>query len=113
MHQFRRNIGHHADDPLAAQCQQRHNLVIVAGVDVQVIPTGRRNLGHLADVAAGLFHGVDVRVFGKLGQRGGGQVAAGAAGHIVQDAGQVHRVRNGRVVSDKACLAGLVVVGRD
>ena len=25
----------------------------------------------------------------------------------------MHRVRNGRVVGDKACLAGLVVVGRD
>ena len=63
--------------PLPPECQQRHNLVIVAGVDVQVIPAGRRNLSHLADVAAGLFHGVDVRVFGKPGQRGGGQVAAG------------------------------------
>ena len=83
-------VGQHADHALAAQSQQRHDLVIVAGVDVQAVTAGRCDLGHVADVAAGLLDSVDVRVLRKLGQRGGRQVAARAAGHIVQDAGNMH-----------------------
>ena len=94
-------VGQHADHALAAQSQQRHDLVIVAGVNVQAVTAGRRDLGHVADVAAGLLDGVDVRVLRKLGQRGGRQVAARAAGHIVQDAGDMHGVRNGCVVASR------------
>ena len=64
-------VGQHADHALAAQSQQRHDLVIVAGVDVQAVTAGRCDLGHMADVAAGLLDGVDVRVLRKLSQRGG------------------------------------------
>ena len=109
----RRHVGQHADHALAAQRQQRNDLVIVAGVDVQILPAGGGDLRHLADVAAGFLHCVDVRVLGKLRQTGGGQVAAGAAGDIVQNAGQVHGIRNGGVVGDQTGLAGLVVVGGD
>lgn len=48
-------VGQHADHALAAQSQQRHDLVIVAGVNVQAVTAGRRDLGHVADVAAGLM----------------------------------------------------------
>ena len=40
-------VGQHADHALAAQSQQRHDLVIVAGVNVQAVTAGRRDLGHV------------------------------------------------------------------
>ena len=40
-------------------------------------------------------------------------VGAGAGGDVVEDAGQVRRLRDRGVVGDETLLGGLVVVGRD
>ena len=53
------HVGQHTDDALAAQSQQRDDLVVVAGVDVQLRTAGGSDLSYLADVAAGFLDTYD------------------------------------------------------
>ena len=107
------HMGQHGDDALAAQGQQGDDLVVVAGVDVQLVAAQGCDLRHLADVAAGFLDGVDLRVGGKDLGRFRGDVYAGAGGHVVHDDRQVRGVGNGGVAGNETGLAGLVVVGGD
>ena len=66
---LRRYIGKHTDDALAAQCQKRDDLVIVAGVNVQVVATEFGDFRYLGDVAAGFLDSVDVRQLCQLRMR--------------------------------------------
>ena len=69
------------------------------------------DLHHLGHVAGGLLNGRDVGMLGKPCNGLGLQVAAGAAGDVVQDHGHGGSVGNGGEVLVKAVLSGLVVVG--
>ena len=70
-------------------------------------------MGKEGEVSAGLLDAVDPGVGGQrlVGLRGKGD--AGAAGHIVQDHGQLGALRDVLIVLDEAGLAGLVVIGAD
>ena len=111
MHQFRRNIGHHADDTLAAQCQQGNHLIVVTGVDVQRITAQCSNSGHLRNVAGGLLDAVDERVLAQLQSSLGCNVQTRAGGHIVQDDRDAAGLSHGGKVSNQTSLRGLVVIG--
>ena len=52
-------------------------------------------------------------MLGQLLERCGQKVQPRAAGHVVEEDGQVRRVRDGQKVPDQALLRGLVVIGRD
>ena len=106
-----RHVGQHADHALAAQRQHRYDLIVVAGVDVQLVAAQLRDLGDLHDVAAGFLDAVDVGQLAQLGQRFRLDVHAGAGRHVVDDAGQADRIGNGGVVGDQPGLGGFVVVG--
>ena len=77
-----------------------------------IIPAQRGDLADLGQVAAGFLDAVYVGQLAQLGQRCGQDVAAGAAGDVVQDAGQRNGVRNRGKMRDQPGLAGLVVVRR-
>ena len=47
VHQLRLDVGDDADDALAAEGQQGDHLVVVAGVDVQLVTAQLRDLRHL------------------------------------------------------------------
>ena len=113
MHQGGRDVGHHADDALAAQRQQGQDLVVVARIDVQSVAAGRGDLGHLGNVAGGLLDAVDEGVLAQLLGRLRLDVDAGAGRHIVEDDRDAARLGHGGKVGDQAGLAGLVVVGGD
>ena len=74
----RQHVGNDRDDALAAECQQRNDLVIVAGIDHHVIAHQRGDLRHLGDVPARLFDGNDVPVPVE-GHRGNAVEVAGIA----------------------------------
>ena len=113
MHQLRRNIGHHADNALAAQCQQGNHLIVIAGVDIQRITAQCSHLGHLRDVAGGLLDAVDERVLAQLQSGLGCNVQTRAGGHIVQDDRDAASLSHGGKVRHQTGLRGLVVVGGD
>ena len=70
-------------------------------------------MGQQREVAAGFFHAVDIGHIGQHLVGIGGEGHAGAAGHVVQDDGQIGAGRDVLIVLDQAGLAGLVVVGGD
>ena len=111
MNKLRLDIGDDADDALAAQGQQGDHLVIVAGVDVQLVAAEGRDLRHLTDIAGGFLDAVDERVLAQLLGRLGGDVQAGAGRHIIQDDRNAAGLCHCGKVGDKASLRGLVVVG--
>ena len=102
------NIGKHADDALTAQGQDRHNLVIVARINVQFLATQGCNIRNLGDIAAGFLYSVYIGQLGKLRQCGGLQIHTGTGRNIVNDAGQGNGICNGRIVGNQARLAGSV-----
>ena len=111
MNKLRLDIGDDADDALAAQGQQGDHLVIVAGVDVQLVAAEGRDLCHLTDIAGGFLDAVDERVLAQLLGRLGGDVQAGAGRHVIQDDRNAAGLCHCGEVGDKASLRGLVVVG--
>ena len=105
------NVGKNRDNALGSQREQGNDLVIVAGVDGQVVAAEGADLGHLADVAAGLFDAHDVGVLCQRRHGGGGDVAPGAGGDVVQDAGHTAGVRNIGKELNQTVLGGLIIIG--
>ena len=110
---LRADVGEHRDDTLAAHGQQRDDLIVVAGVQIQLVADQRHGLHDLADVAVGLLDAADHRMIGqrRIGSRL--DVDAGAGRHIVEDDRHRGGIRDGLVHLDEALLGGLVVVRRD
>ena len=65
------DVGQHRDHAAAAHREDGHHLVVVAGIDIQLIPHQSRGLHDPGDVAVGLLDSHDVGVFGE------GQVGVG------------------------------------
>ena len=107
------DVGPHGDDAAAADGQQGQGDVVVAGPEGEVGPHAVGDPHGVGHVAAGLLDAADVGVLRQPlhGLRGDG--AAGAAGDIVEDGGDGHRVGHGGEVAVHALLVGLVVVGGD
>ena len=106
-------VGQHGDAAHAAHGQDRHDLIVVAGVEVQLAVHQGHGLHDGGDVAVGLLDGLNVLVRGQAQVGGGLDVAAGAGGHVVQDQRLGARVCDGHEGAVQALLGGLVVVGGD
>lgn len=66
------------------------------------------------EIRSGFLDAHDIgHVTGDAGHGGGQHVAAGAAGHVVQDDGHGHFGTDGLEVLVQAFLRGLVVIGGD
>ena len=107
------DVSPHGDDAAAADGQQGQGDVVVAGPEGEVGPHAVGDPHGVGHVAAGLLDAADVGVLRQPlhGLRSDG--AAGAAGDIVEDGGDGHRVGHGGEVAVHALLVGLVVVGGD
>ncbi len=86
-------------------------MVIIAGIYVHAAPGKSGKLTDLRDIAAGFLHPHDIltvpaQAHNCLGQN----IAACAAGHIVQQDGSFHRVRHLLEMGVQAVLGGFVVV---
>ena len=73
---------------------------------------GAAHFAHLLDVAGRFLHADDVRDGREPHERGGIDVAAGAARHVVHDDRQRRALGDGFVVLEETVGRGLVVVGR-
>ena len=109
---MRQGVGKHRNYTFAAQSENGNDLVVVAGINVKFILAERGDLRNLRDVAGGFFDANDIGVIGKRGNRCRQEVAAGAAGHVVKNAGLCGGVGNGAEGSNQAVLRCLIVVGR-
>ena len=109
----RQQIGQHGNDALAAEREDRHDLIVVAGIDIKRIAAVIADLGNRTDAAACFLDGADAFVLSKLCTGFRLYVDARARGNIVQNDGFIHRIGNGKEVLDKAALGGFVVVRRD
>ena len=107
------DVGGHRDDALGPQGHHGHHLVVVARPDVEVVPAQVAGVGQQGEVSAGLLHAVDLGVLGENLIALGGEGHAGAAGHVVEDDGQLGAVGDVLIVLHKPRLAALVVVGGD
>ena len=113
--QLRRLLGQevrkHRDDALAAHGEDGHDLVVVAGVDVQLVAQQRLGLHNGGDVAVGLLDGGDVGMLRQLHIGGGLDGRAGAGGDVVENEGLGGGVGDSVVHGHQAVLGGLIIVG--
>ena len=108
------DVGEHRDDALAAEGKDRHNLVVVAGVDIDVAISDGEEVADLADVAAGFLNGNDV--FNVASEPYSGfwlDVAAGAARNVVENDRDGDGFSDGLEMHLQTVLGGLVVVRGD
>ena len=101
------------DDAASADRHQRQRQRVVAREDDEVVRHAGADLAHLRHVAGGLLDAGDVRDGAQADQRRRIDVAAGAAGHVVDDDRQLDRFRDRAVVLVEPFGRRLVVVGRD
>ena len=111
MHGAGQRIGKYRDHAFAAQCHNGKSLIIFAGIDSQFVTAQSSGTRCGRNIAVGLFYRHNIGVFGKLFVGGRLDIAPGAAGNIVQDAGHLHTVCHVVKALDQTLLRGLVVVG--
>ena len=104
------NIGVDGDDTAAADAHEGDGDVVIAGVQGEVRSDAVGDLHGVGHIAAGLLDAGDVGVGRQALHYGDGNGAAGAAGDIIEQAGDVHRVRRGGKVAVHALRIGLVVI---
>ena len=110
VHQLRQNVGDHGDHALRPQGEEGGNLVVVAGVDIQLIAAEGHRIRQGGDIAVGLLDAADVLVLREHLVSLRLNVQPRTAGHVVQDDRGVDMVRNRRVMGDQAVLRRLVVI---
>ena len=109
----RQQVGENGNDALAAEREDRHDLIVVAGIDVERVAAVTADFGDRTDAAACFFDGADFLMLGKLRTGFRLYVDARARGNILQNDGFIHGVGHGKEVLDEAALGGFVVVRRD
>ena len=93
---LRRDIGQHRDHALCAQRQKRHNLIVIAGIDIHFSLCERHKLCILDKVIRRVLHAHDICLllaqgYNRLWQ----QIhAAGSARNIVENHRNLNRLRN-------------------
>ena len=107
------NIGKDGNDTAAAHRKNGNDLVVVSGVNIQLIADKGR-CGHDAgNVSVGLLDGGDIRVLGQLLIGGGLDIYTRAGRDIIDDDGLGGGVCDGGVHLYKAILRCLIIVRRD
>ena len=105
-------IGKHGDNSDTAQRQDRYDLVIIAGIDIHDTLTDSCQMCDLADIAAGFLDTYDVLyILTQLHHSLRQDIAAGAAGHVVQNSRNLHGIRNGLEVTIQSLLGCFIVIG--
>ena len=103
-----RENGNHTE---ASERHDRNNLIIIAGVELDIITAELLDLCNLRNIAAGFLDSpyilcVVAEVCGCLGL----DVAAGAGRHIVHDDRSMDGIRNFGIVTFQTVLCSLVVI---
>ena len=111
-HAVGHEVGRDRDHAAAADRHQRQRQRVVATEHREVVGDDAADLAHLLHVARGFLDPHDVGDRGQARQRSRLDVAAGAAGHVVDDDRQRRPGGNRAVVLVQAFLRGLVVVRR-
>ena len=99
------------DDTLSAHGHKGHDLIVVAGPEIHLVPAKGDSLRDQREVAAGLLDPVDHGVLGKLVISRCLKAGSGAAGDMVEDDGGMYPVCQISVMLDQTLLSSLVVVG--
>ena len=113
VHGARHDIRPHGDDAGRAEGHQRDGDVIVAAVHREVVAQVTRDLHGIADIAAGLLDGHDVRVDGEPPHNVRRNFAAGAAGDVIEDDRRGSRIRRHHEVAVHALFIRLDIIGAD
>ena len=106
-----RNIGQHGDDTLSAPGKQRHNLIVVAGIKINVSVRQVHKGGNSREIAAGLLHSHNIFHFhGKFGNglRLNGNTRSSR--NIIENHRDFYGVSHQLKMCEKSLLSGLVLV---
>ena len=107
----RRHIGQNRYHPYTAQRHDGNNLIVIARIDIYLTASDSCKMGNLADVAAGLLDTYNIfHLAAEPQNRLRLDIAAGSAGHIIKQHGQIHRVRHCLEMRIQAVLGRLVVI---
>ena len=107
---LRHEVGGHGDNTLSPEGKNRHHLVVVAGIYVEISISS--DLGSEGHIAACFLSCNYIRNLRKLLVGVNGDVAAGTAGNVVKDYRYLHAVCDSGEVLYQSALGSLVVVRR-
>ena len=109
----RRNIRQHGNHTRTTERQNRHNLVIIAGVDRKIIARRCAQTQDRREIAARLLHADDARMLRKLRIRLRLDADPRTRRHIIENCRNADAVCNLRIVGNETILRAFVVVRRD
>ena len=103
-------MGRHADDAVATECQDGEGIGIIAAPDKEIVAGLLDDFGYLFKITARFLHPDDIVDFAQPDDGIGGHVDHGARGHVVHDAGQTGAFRHRPEVLVEPLLGGFVIV---
>ena len=105
-------IGKYGDNSDSAQGQNGYDLVVITGINIHNALSDGCQVSDLADVAAGFLDTYDVlHVLTQLHYGLRQNIAAGTAGYVIQNSGNLHRIRNGLEMTIQSLLGCFIIVG--
>ena len=112
MHGSGSYVGDNGNHAQTAHGKQGHDLIVIAGVKIDIAVCQRHQFDDLADVAAGFLDADNAGdLFDDPGRGLRLDVAAGAAGNIVHDDRDIGAFSDCLVMGIEAVLGALVVIG--
>ena len=105
---LRKNVGKHGDNALSAKRHYGNYLVIVTGIDVDIVAAKVRDLCDLGNISACFLNCNDVRMLCKNCTGCRSKVTACSARYVIKDAGLCARVCNDLKDLIRPCCVALL-----
>ena len=111
MYVLRRHIRQHRDHSQTSQRQKRNDLVVVAGIEVDVSVAQVHDLRHIADIAGSLLDPRDVfHIFYQMGHSLRLDRTSGTAGYIVENGRDLRLIGDPCIMGDQSVLRRLIII---
>ena len=111
MRLFRCYIGQYRDNTFSAQGQDRYDLVIISGIQINGSVAGIHDICHMADISGCFFDsGYIFCIFCKISNRRSCQRTAGTARYVVQDRRYFCFLCDGCIMFDQSVLCAFIIV---
>ena len=110
---FRRDVGDNGNHAEAAERHQRHDHIVVAGIEREIRRHEPGDFRDLRDVAARFFHAADVAMFRQFRHRFRRKVHARAPWHVIHNNRNMHGVGNRDKIRHQPFLRRFIVIRRN
>ena len=107
------NAGEHRNDAFCTERHERNDLIVVSGVEVKFVAVQKLECAqNIRKIAACFLHTHNVRnILSEVGGRLRLNRESGSARDVIEQTGNLHRMRNLRIVVNQTLLRRLIIIG--